>query len=267
MKKFCLSLLCLFSFGSQSVFALGVCPEQVRVTFLDFAIPPLIFGIGTKFEDPPGYLIDWVQQAVINTGCQTKAVLSRRPMKRGFFEAYQDQTDIFTMASPSAERLGQVVFPMVNGVVDKRLAYLGTSDSLWVLKGERSIHWDGVTLTGPPEFRVGVSAGTILETIATERGWRVDLANNGANSIDKLIAGRVLVALVGDAIVQSAAEDKRVRLEKLAPIVETTYYYNTPSMAFYASYPDFMGRYWQELCKLSRVDLTVFDQGKLPACP
>jgi hypothetical protein len=250
---------------STSVSGFEPCPQQVTVTFPDFSVPPLINGSGLAFADPPGYLVDWVKQAIVKTGCPVEPVLNRRPTRRGFFEISQGQTDILIPASP--EEISAVVFPTTNGEIDKRLAFAVMETSLWVRRGERLVEWNGNRLTGPPGFTVGVSAGSLGQSMANDRGWKVDVAINSQSSIDKLIAGRVVVALVADVVAQNISENKRSLIEKLRPRVEEKHFYSVPSVIFYAQYPQFVSRYWLALCQVSRAEKKFVEQRDLLACP
>lgn len=243
------------------------CPEEVKVTYPDFAVPPFINGSGLSFAEQPGRVVDWVRQALAQTGCPVKPVFSRRPMKRGFLEVVQNQTDLLIPATPSAEQIKQVVFPTKHGEIDRRLAFTGLEVSLWVRKGERTVHWDGKSLQGPDGFKVDVPAASAGLSMASNPGWNVEVSTNSLTSVEKLLAGRVPVALVADAVIQSLPDDKRGLLEKLKPGIGITYFYSAPSIRFYARYPDFMAKYWQALCEISHADKTVSGQDNLPACP
>lgn len=227
------------------------CPDQVRVTYPDFPVPPYINGAGLGFSDPPGRLVEWVRQAIARTGCAVTPVFSRRPRKRGLLETVGNRADLLIPVTASRGHGGKLVFPILNGEVDQRMALAGLEFSLWVRKGQRQVAWTGKKLVGPPGFRVGVAAGSAAHGLAELQGWEVETAVNSQNSIEKLIAGRVPVALVADMVVQGAVENSRMLLEKLNPGLGITYFYCAASVQFHDRYPEFMARYWKALGELA----------------
>lgn len=261
-----LGLVLIASFVTGVVSAKEPCPAKVRVVFFDFAVPPLFNGKGPQFDSPPGHLVEWVRRAVEQTSCAPPLERSRRPTKRAYQELAYDEVDFVALSAPSPERERQVAFPRFKGQVDRRMAFYVTQTSLWVRKGERNIHWDGKNLTGPPGFKVGVPPGTPMESTSRQRGWEVDVAVNGPNSLEKLLIGRVPVTLVADVTVYALPGEKEAQLERLEPTLDVSYYYSTPSHAFYAKYPEFVEQYWQALCKLSRTEAALPEQKRLPAC-
>lgn len=231
------------------------CPPLVRVSFLDYEVPPWFNGKGDGFPDPPGQVVVWVQQAIAQTSCPTKVRFLRRPVKRFYLELEQGMTDILAMASVTPERLDRVAFPMAHGALDTRMAYLVSSTSLWVRKGDKSVQWDGRTLRGPEGFKVGVSAGQGSEALARKQGWTVELALHGRNVIDKLLAGRCAVILLPDITVDAAPQGQRAQMVRLLPSVEQTPFFSPASRDFHARYPAFMAQYWRALCQISHAGM------------
>lgn len=250
-------MLCLVC---PAVRAGGDCPPQVRVSFMDYEVAPWFYGKGDNFPDPPGDLVVWIQQAVAQTGCATAVRLLRRPVKRFHKELEQGETDFLALSSVTPERLAKEAFPMVRGAPDMRMAYLVSSTSLWVRKGDKSVQWDGHTLRGPVGFKVGVSAGQFSEALARKQGWPVEQALNGRNLIDKLLVGRDAAILLPDITVESAPGSQRAQLERLQPSLEQTHFFSPANRAFQARYPAFTARYWQALCQAAHA-------GKAPARP
>ena len=227
--------------------AIERCPDSVRITFFDHAVPPFFNGSGDGFSDPPGFFVDWNLKAVNQTGCTTRVLLSRRPVKRAYVELERDETDIVAVTNLTTEHPVKFAYPEYKGELDTRQTYYVNTTSLWVRKGEDTVHWDGKTLIGPPGFTVGAPRGTTFETIARAHGWNVELGVNGPSTVKKLLIGRVPVTLVPDAAVNAQPIDKVALLERLQPSLEQTAYFSIDSNTFYAPYTEFMNRYWKDL--------------------
>lgn len=242
------------------------CPESVRITFLDIAVPPMYNGSGIEFANPPGYLVDWVRSAVAQTGCPVQPELVRRPVKRAYQELEHGETDILATVPNTPDRIGQGEFPRFKGEVDERMAYYVTGLSLWARKGDNTVRWDGKTLSGPAGFKVGVVQGSQAETIAQKQGWNLEGGTNGPNIIEKLLAGRMALAVAPDAVVAGLPDDIEAQLERLTPALVQTYVHSVANKAFYARYPEFMARYWSALCKASRSEKALPEQKRLQAC-
>lgn len=261
----------LLSSACAGVLAAGLpkeaCPESVRITFLDIAVPPLYNGSGIEFANPPGYLVDWVRAAVAQTGCPVQPELVRRPVKRAYQELEHGETDILATVPNTPERIAQGEFPRFKGEVDERMAYYVTGLSLWVRKAERhAVRWDGKALSGPAGFKVGVVQGSQAETIAQKLGWNLEGGINGPNIIEKLLAGRMAVAVAPDAVVAGLPDGQEDQLERLAPALTQTYVHSVANKGFYARYPEFMARYWSALCKASRAEKALPEQKRLQPC-
>lgn len=255
--------LCMLPAGAM---AQEGCPEQVRVSFLDYDVPPWFNGAGAEFPDPPGHVVVWIQKAIAQTNCPTKLKLLRRPVKRFYLELEQGTTDIVAMSPATPERLASSAFPLRNGQIDTRLTYLSTETSLWVRKGDQAVQWDGHTLRGPEGFKVGVSSGQSSEALARKQGWGLELGVNGVNVIDKLLAGRSHVILLPDITVAASPSEKQVLMQRLLPSLEQTLFFSPANKQFHAHYPGFMARYWEALCQISRAEPALPMQKKLPAC-
>lgn len=252
--------------ASVSVVAKEACPDKVRITFPDVSIPPFYNGSGLNFEDPPGYLVEWVRKAVAQTDCKVNLELKRRPVKRGYQEIEYNETDILAMAGYTPERFAILAFPIQKSQIDKRISWYQTTSYLWVRKGDTSVKWDGHQLGGPAGFKVGVPIGTKLETIASQHGWAQEPGTTAMKTVDKLLAGRMPVALLPDVTVASLPDDIEAKLERLEPPVESIELYSPSSKSFYAQYPEFMDKFWLALCKVARAEKALPEQKRLPAC-
>lgn len=264
-KKSWASILC-GCLSASLVAADQLCPDTVRVTFFDHAVPPLVMGVGEKFEAPAGLLVKWVRAGVASTGCPTQVAMHRRPVRRAYVELERGETDLVALATATPANLKNAVYPLQSEAADTRLGFFRSDNSLWVLKSEHQIRWNGVTLTGPTGFMVGVPRGTLNETLAREHGWEADIGVNGNLTIMQLLAGRFPVVLVSDTAVMAQPDDKLALLKKLKPTVTETWYYSPASKEFYGRYPGFVQQYWLGLCTAARADKALAQSQPLPAC-
>lgn len=265
MLKNCVLLLSSICFALVAQ-AAPPCPSVVRIAFPDYAIPPFFNGQGDAFDNPPGYLVEWVRQAMQRSACDSELVLTRRPTKRMYLEVEQDQVDIIALTIWGPEREPLLAFPRHKGAIDQRQAFYTSDASLWILKSNRSIHWDGKTLTGPPGFTVGSPAGSAQSSVARAHGWNVEEATTLPIVIEKLLLGRTAVALSTVGPVAALAPERQALLKRLSPAVTSTLYFSPSSHGFYAKYPEFTHRFWHELCVVARADKRVQREKPLPAC-
>ncbi len=259
-------LACVLCAASLAVGATEPCPKVVRIAFPDVPIPPFYNGEGVHFETPPGYSVDWARKAVEQTGCPTQVELTRRPNRRILQELQYGEADIAAVMAPSPERLTIAVFPSHNGTIDPRMISYRNALYLWVRKGDTSVQWDGKVLRGPPGFKVGVAAGTVTEGVARKYEWDPEVGQNHIKTLQKLLLGRMPVALAHEASVASLDDATEDKLERLEPAVQSVEIYSPASKQFYAQYPEFMAKYWSAQCKLSRLEKAVPQQKRLPAC-
>ena len=239
-----------------------ICPDAVRVTFLDAPSSPYINGAGQYFEDPPGYLINWTKAAIGMSGCNVKLILSRRPIKRAYKELENGDTDFITFATPTIEHLDVGIFPRLNnGTLNENLSFLSTSLSLWVRTGESKFTWDGNHLTGPVGFKVGVAPFTLQEQVANQKGWDTEAALNGENNILMLVKGRTDIAITTDVVAYSYMNHTGAEMERLAPAVSTSKFYLAASRQFYAQYANYTGLIWKAMCEVAHSDKTLHGTG------
>ncbi len=72
------SLATSLAFGLLSLATQArTCPADLRIAFLDKALPPMLMGEGSRFEDPPGRFVDWTRTALDAHG-PGRAGLQRR---------------------------------------------------------------------------------------------------------------------------------------------------------------------------------------------
>lgn len=232
--------------------AAGKCPAEVRVSFPNFAIAPYVLG-HDKIESPPGLLVEWTRKALARSGCAPAIAYKRRPPNRQLAELELGLLDILPGFSYSGKAAGQLVFPTRDGGPDLELAVMSDFVSLYVRADDKSVKWDGKTLTSPNP-RIGTSTGgaATRETIQAF-GWQTETAATPYADMKKLIAKRIDVIMEPDVVIGPhlvGADGAAVR--KLAPPVRVTNRYAPVRKGFQQAYPEFTSRFWLELCKAAR---------------
>jgi hypothetical protein len=231
------------------------CPAQVRVSFPNFEIKPLVLGTD-HIETPPGKLVEWTRRALVATGCKSAIVLLRRPPNRQLAELDYGLLDIlpgFSYADSLAKRLA---FPMADGAPDPQLGIMRDTSSLYVRASDKRIAWNGNALTGDGPIVVGTSTGGASgDATIIEHGWRTESAPTPYADMQKLIAGRIDVILEPDVIMARylAGADGRL-LRKLTPPARVSNRYAPVRSAFQQQFPDFTRRFWHAICVQSRAD-------------
>lgn len=258
MMNIGLMVFILFMYGLANSAGVESCPETVRVAFMDMPSPPFVNGSGQRFEDVPGYFVQWVKNGIAASGCKVKLVLTRRPVRRAYRELESGDVDFIGTATPTVEHLALAAFPLhKDGSVNVNLSYYASQTSLWVRKGEKAFHWDGHVLSGPAGFKVGVPAATMLEQVAKDHGWAIEPALGGENSILMLLKRRTDIGLITDAVAYSYMMSSGAELEKLDPPVSNSYFYLAAGKRFYAHYPTYTADVWRAVCVASHADRTL----------
>lgn len=151
-------------------------------------------------------------------------------------------------------------FPMGDKGANAALAVAEADTRLYVLKGSRSLEWDGKTLRfNGPYPAIGTVRGHFSEKALQARRWEVESAPTWEANVKKLVSGRVAAIAGTDSVVDALPERKS--LETLDPPVQYDLFFAPVSNQFYDKYPAFTRRFWLEICIESR---SLFK--KLPAC-
>jgi len=231
------------------------CPAELRVGVLDYELAPLLLG-KDKSAPPAGKLIDWIRRAVAGSGCAPNLQLQRLPIARGRELLARNEIDIWGVAFPGPELLSISVLPMQqDGQVDPQLGFYLSSYSLYVDgNSPQPISWDGQTLRGPEDLRVGVAPVPALRALVAERNWTPENGLDTQNVLNKLMQGRSAVAILPDMLVATQATEVQARLRKLSPPVLTSYYYSPISKQLFARHPGFVRSFWLEMCKAGRAE-------------
>lgn len=247
----CLGLL----LAAPTLAAPPACPERLRIAVPDASAEPFMRGQGEDFARPPGLLVEWVRQALRQLGCLERAELLRLPVRRLRAMIEAGTIDMVAgvgdggpigalLALPPREgRRGEVDYSL--GVVEYRL---------YTRRGS-GVRWDGQSLSGLlPDARVGVTAGTLLETLALERSWPVEAAPSHESALLKLAAGRTPLLLMHSYFVDDRLRQDAVlarQIEVLGPAVDRRHLYVGLAPALMQSARGFALSFWRAACQAS----------------
>lgn len=233
----------------------AACPERLRIAFPDASAEPFMRGQGEDFARPPGLLVTWVHQALRQVGCLERAEMLRLPVRRlrAMIEARTidmvagvgDGGPIAALLALPPREVRRGEFDYSLGVVEYRL---------YSRRGS-GVRWDGQVLSGlPPDARVGVTAGTLLETLAFERGWPAEAAPSHESALLKLAAGRTPLLLMHSYFVQDRLRQDALlarQIEPLGPVVERRHLYVGMAPALVQSAGGFALSFWRAVCQAS----------------
>lgn len=243
-------LVCLtLTFGGQAAWAAPqACPKAVRIGFNDTASPPMLMGRGERFEDPPGWQVVAVREALRRLGCGAAAELLRLPSRRLSALLAQGQVDFALLYGVTPERQRTLRFP-----VDGQ----GRPDAAWAPVFGRLVlyaragtppqpGWDGGAL--PPGWRVGVMAGSVQEALARERGWAVEPSTAIDFGLQMLGAQRFDLLLTSP---EALSPEMRAGLVEWGTAARMPFF--APASADFAQrHPAWTRSFWQEFCRTMR---------------
>ena len=230
------------------------CPESVRIAVMDFAFPPYMFGVGGEFANPPGKHVEWVNTAIEASRCKPRVDMVRLPVARMRMELGAGTLDFLVAGSDNPEIRAIAAMPLRGGKPDPAMRVQAVEYGLYVLRGQTEVQWDGRTLTGPPDFKVGVSPLVAASSYAREQGWKTELGQTPAGALKMLVGGRMPVVLTSYTAYLSLPEAERAKIQKLEPPVLTTDYYPVANKTFHATYTDFVEKFWRDLVKTAHAD-------------
>lgn len=234
----------------------GDCPQPLRIAFLDKPLPPMLYGEGGRFQEPPGEFVRWTQQALHKLNCTAELV--RVPQRRLITDTAADVNQVTLFLGHTPERATLLAFPKRDdGQLDTRLA-LGESElALYVREDRRhTVHWDGRRLE-PAGLRVGVVGGGVEEPLARSAGWHLDLALSHAGSIVKLRRGQVDAAVLPTFSFNPQNLAEPPALVALQPTLGAIHFFAPVSPALQQRQPQWVRRFWRALCEVARGERTV----------
>jgi hypothetical protein len=255
-----LATLCALAAIAAPAAADDACPPQVRVSLPNFEVAPLLLGTD-EVEAPAGLLIDWVRTALERTGCKTAVTILRLPPNRQLAEMRAGRVDILPGFVYGADLARDMAYPMQGAELNRNLAMMVDTVSLYTRVNDSRIKWDGKRLS--PRARVGSSTGGALTyEMAGKYGWTIELAQTPQANLRKLVARRVDVIMEPDVVLgpyMDTAEGRKIK--RLAPPVHTSPRFAPVRQAFAAAYPEFTRKFWLETCRESRSYFST-----MPAC-
>ncbi|GAB4517750.1 MAG: hypothetical protein Tsb0019_17650 [Roseibium sp.] len=145
-----------------------------------------------------------------------------------------------------------MVFPLKDGRDNRELAVAENATSLYVLRDNTDVSWDGKTLLdgGRPGL-VGAVRGHFAERLSRNAGLDVETPPHWNANVDMLMKRRVTAIVGPTSVIEAFGEaDRMIALD---PPLEVNTYYAPSSKTFEAKYPEFTRLFWLEICKESRV--------------
>lgn len=229
------------------------CPATLRVAFFDYELLPLV-SADEPGKPVRGKAVDWIEQALADTGCRPRLRLLRLPIIRGREELSRNQIDVWAIAYPGPDIAAIGVLPMHAGQIDARLGYFKAAYSFYVTADATDVSWDGKTLISPSSITVGMAPIPALQAEAKNRGWPVELGRNTPNVLAKLLSGRSRVALLPDLLIDAQPPEVQRKVTRLTPPAYVSWYYAVGSHEMGQRHPEFMRQFWLGLCRAGRAD-------------
>lgn len=231
-----------------------LCPASLRVAFLDYELRPLLIGNAQSDPHPRGKAVDWVKSAVLRTDCNPKLELLRLPVARGRLQLAHGSIDVWSVAIASKELVETAVFPSHTVQVSGALGYFDSAYFFYVLKEQSAITWNGAALQAPPGTTIGVARIPALQELVRAQNLKEELGATTQSVLSKLLKGRSPVAILPEILMNSQPQDVLDRMRRLDPALLRLQYYAPVSKSFQAKYPEFVDKFWRELCVVGRAD-------------
>lgn len=227
------------------------CPRPLRIAFLDKPLPPMLFGEGPQFADPPGEFVRWTREALARLQCEAELV--RVPQRRLIADTAADFNQITLFLAHTEERGKLLAFPVrADGLLDTHLALGESQLALYVREDRRhQVSWDGRRLR-PADLKVGIVGGGVEEPLARAAGWQLDLALSHLGSIAKLRRGQVDVAVLPTVSFNPQSLAEPPALVALQPMFAPVHFFAPVSPALQHRHPAWVRRFWRALCEVAR---------------
>lgn len=227
------------------------CPQPLRVGFNDRASPPALLGQGPGFAEPPGWEVQAVRDTLARLGCPAQRTqLQRLPARRLSGALMQGHLDIALLYAATPERRQAMRFPTdARGQLD--LAWAPAFGHLVLFSRAGQLPpppgWDGRTLDA--RWRVGVVTGSVQESVASQRGWRVEPVASRDAEVAMLQAGRFDLLFTA---LEALPPERRQGLVAWQPPVARLPFFAPASPAFAQAHPAWTRAFWNELCQSVR---------------
>ncbi len=248
MPRWLLPILAFVLCGQAMLASAQGCPKSVRVGFNDTASPPMLMGRGERFEDPPGWQVVAVRDALKRLGCAAAAELVRLPARRLSVMLGQGEVDFALLYGVTPERLRTMRFPLdAQGRPDLAWAPVFGRLVLFARAGTpQQAGWDGGAL--PPGWRVGAMAGSVQEAIARERGWPVEAITAIDFGLQMLNAQRFDLLLTSR---EALSPELRAGLVEWGTAARLPFF-APASIDFSQRHPAWTRAFWNEFCRAMR---------------
>lgn len=224
------------------------CPRPLRIGFNDTASPPMLMGRGERFEDPPGWQVVAVRDALKRLGCLAAAELVRLPARRLSAVLAQGQLDFALLYGATPERLRTMRFPLdAQGQPDVAWAPVFGRLVLFARPGTPPPPaWDGGAL--PAGWRVGAMAGSVQELVARDRGWPVEPITAIDFGLQMLSAQRFDLLLTSR---EALSPEMRAGVVEWATAARLPFF-APASVDFAQRHPAWTRSFWNEFCRAMR---------------
>lgn len=239
-----LTALALSSVASVASVALAADkPASMTLCYENESVYPWVL------KDRPGLnniLLDAVEKKI---GVKLEQVA--KPWKRCQEEMKGGAVDGIFSASYKTERLELGIYPTAGDKADPSKAMMMDGYTLFRLKGNNNVQWDGTKLTVPGS--VGAQPGYSIIDQLKSLGAKVDDGGRTAeDNLRKLAAGRVdavaLQTLEGNNLMANAEFAEKI--EKVSPTLVDKPYYLMLSKQFVGKYADFAKEIWDAVAEV-----------------
>lgn len=236
LSRHVLSLM-LLPLAMQSVCA----AVPLRLVLNDQSSPPYLLGNGAELENPPGLVVELVQQAA--QACDVSLQVERQSSLRQLQSLRTGNADAVPLLSYSPERAQYASYPMRHGQPDPRFRLTTLAYSFYVRKGS-PVRWDGKQLSGY-RGKVGTDLGWSVAGDLARLGIAVENAVGVATNLAKLRLGRIDVYAAQDVLVAALLQGDH-GLVALRPAIVTKDYYLPFSLQFSQQYGQVVQCMWQQ---------------------
>lgn len=229
------------------------CQAPLRVGYLDVDSPPMLFGQGSAFADPPGWQVQAVRDAAARVGCPLDEV--RLPGQRLDAMLENGALDFSLYYGATRERLRYLHYPLdAAGQPDAAWAPLVGTLAFYALAGSPQAApgavWNGQVLV--PGTRVGVVAQTTQAHLAGQRGWPLVYPITINNGLQMLRAGRFDLLLTSRETMRADWIGGRRGLVEVAPPVARLPYFVVASRSMWRRSSELTIAFWSEVCRATR---------------
>lgn len=214
----------------------------LRLVLNDQRSPPYLLGDGTELENPPGLVVELVQQAA--QACDVSLQVERQSSLRQLQSLRNGSADAVPLLSYNAERAQYARYPLRHGRPDPHYRLTTLSYSFYVRKGSR-VGWDGKRLANY-RGQVGTDLGWSVVGDLARLGIAVENAVGVAANLAKLRLGRIDVYAAQDVLVAAHLQGDH-GLVALRPAIVTKDYYLPFSQQFSLQYGHVVQCMWQQI--------------------